>query len=134
MKCVGIEFSTQRSQRLRWILDSEFMRLRFILGSCISNREVVMQGKLLFNSFSYYHLTLKAGSTQHSMGLVSKVQVGDILDSDKRDEFPNWIRFWDGETMRELLGTTTVSDEGDRISISMGQGKSYDLRKLGSSG
>jgi hypothetical protein len=68
------------------------------------------------------------------MGLVSKVQVGDILDSDKSDEFPNRLRFWDGETMRELLGDMTVSKEGARITINMGGEKSYDLRKLGSSG
>jgi len=93
-----------------------------------------MQGKPVFNSISSYHLTLNVGLKKHPMGLVSKVQVGDILDSDKSDQFPNWLRFWDGETMRELLGTTMVSDEGSRISINMGEEKSYELKKLGSCG
>jgi hypothetical protein len=64
------------------------------------------------------------------MGLVNNVQVGSFQDPKGKEEFPNWIRFWDGEYMRELTGETKVSAEGTHISIKIGDEKSYDLRKF----
>jgi hypothetical protein len=83
------------------------------------------------NYLTYFHLFLEINSQKRYMGLVNHLQVGELLATEEAESPIQYVRFWNGQDRCLLEGTVTLDEAGDKVSIDMGESKSYHFRKLG---
>jgi hypothetical protein len=89
----------------------------------------MLEGKI--NPLAYFHLTLELDSTRRPMGTINHLQVIRFDDRIASKDITHTVRFWDGSNHRSLEGKVTVEEEGVRLFLDMGKGKTYRFRKLG---
>lgn len=78
--------------------------------------------------FSYYHVTLMLGELKRYMGRVNHFQVIELPAELRHPDISHSVRFYDGSTHRELLGTVCPAGDG-AIVLNMGHGKTYRFDK-----
>lgn len=89
----------------------------------------MLEGKT--NPLAYFHLTLELDSTRRPMGTINHLQVIRLDERIASEDVTHAVRFWDGANHRSLEGKVTVEEEGERLFLDMGKGKTYHFRKLG---
>ncbi len=78
---------------------------------------------------AYYHTALSIDGENMHLGRASHVQVFQLPREQARPGITHVVRFYDGRYHRELPGTATLEQDGERVILQMGRGKVYRFVK-----